>query len=330
MRIAFLDDGRPFDGESVRQEAAGGIQHATVSLTEAFARAGHQVTVYNGTPQHREIKGVYWVPLSDVPALEADLVLTNNNARVFYRVISGTKVVWFHNPVVIRRQFKRGNLFPILRHRPHAVFLGPYHEQTASRLLPFASRRIIACAHSPEFVRHDPASRAPPPRAVFTSQAYRGLEWVLELWAQHVWPSVPDAELHVFGGTSKNVLVEDYRAFGVVPRERVSRAELARELTTARLLLCPGHPHETYCFAAAEATLAGLPIVSRGIGALAERVQDGVNGRVAADAESFARQAVTLLTDDSEWLQMHKGALATRDLCTWDDRVAEWTNAFLR
>jgi hypothetical protein len=235
--IAFLAGDQSFDGESVRRMPAGGIHHATVSLAEAFARAGNQVSVYNGTPQRAEISGVHWMPLSAMRDIEADLVLANNNARMFHSVASGTKVVWFHNPVAVRHHFKRGNLFPVLKHRPHAVFLGRYHEQSASRLLPFASRRTIGYAHSTEFVRHN-AAAAPPPRAVFTSQAYRGLKWVLDLWAKHVWPSVPNAEFHFFA-QAKDVAVEDYRRFGVVPRERMARAELAQELMGARLLFCP-------------------------------------------------------------------------------------------
>jgi glycosyltransferase involved in cell wall biosynthesis len=327
--IAFLAGDQTFDGESVRRMPAGGIQHATASLAEAFARAGNHVSVYNGTPKRAEISGVHWMPLNSTRDIGTDLVLANNSARMFHSVASGTKVVWFHNPVGIRHHFKRGNLFPVLKHRPHAVFLGRYHEQSASRLLPFASRRIIGYANSPEFVRHHAAAAPPPPRAVFTSQAYRGLKWVLELWAKHVWPAVPNAEFHIFA-QAKDVAVEDYRRFGVVPRERMPRAELVQELMDARLLFCPGHRDETYCFAAAEATLAGLPIVTRGIGALAERVEHGVNGYIAADPEPFARHAVMLLSEDDMWLQTHRGALARRDLSTWDDRVAQWTEAFLR
>ena len=327
--IVFLGGDQSFDGESVSRMPAGGIHHATASLAEAFARAGHHVSVYNGTPQRAQISGVHWMPLSATHEIKADLVVANNNARMFRSVAAGMKVVWFHNPVAVRLHFKRGNLFPVLKHRPHAVFLGRYHEQSASRLLPFASRRTIGLAHSPEFVRHDAAAVPPPPRAVFTSQAYRGLNWVLEVWAKHVWPAVPNAEFHIFA-QAKDVAVEDYRRFGVVPRERMPRAELAQELMAARLLFCPGHRDETYCFAAAEATLAGLPIVTRGIGALAERVEHGVNGYIAVDAESFARHAVTLLTEDDTWLQMHKAALATGDLSSWDDRAKQWADAFLR
>jgi hypothetical protein len=327
--IAFLAGDQPFDGESVRRMATGGIQHATASLAEAFVRTGHHVTVYNGLARQIENQGVHWAPISGARAIEADLVLANNNARMLDCVASGTKVVWFHNPVSVRHHFKRGNLVPVLKHRPHAVFIGRHHEQSASRLLPFTSRRTIGFAHSPEFARERLALHAPPPRAVFTSQAYRGLEWLLQLWAKHVWPAVPNAEFHVFTDP-KGIPLEEYQRYGVVRRERMPRAELARELMEARLLFCPGHLHETYCFAAAEATLAGLPIVSRGIGALAERVQHGVNGYIASDAQTFARDAVSLLCDDDTWLHMHKGALATADLSTWDARAAQWTDAFLR
>ena len=40
----------------------------------------------------------------------------------------------------------------------------------------------------------------PPPRAVFTSNPLRGLDWLLDLWAARIAPAVPGAELHVYCG----------------------------------------------------------------------------------------------------------------------------------
>jgi glycosyltransferase involved in cell wall biosynthesis len=140
---------------------------------------------------------------------------------------------------------------------------------------------------------------------------------------------MPKAELHLFTGEPKNVRVDDYRRFGVVRRSRITRSELATELMNSRVMLCPGHWHETYCFAAAEATLAGVPIVSCGIGALSERVTHGVNGYIATEQEKFGNHVVDLLVEDDRWLALHFGAMTTRDLTTWDECAQQWTRAFL-
>jgi glycosyltransferase involved in cell wall biosynthesis len=123
--------------------------------------------------------------------------------------------------------------------------------------------------------------------------------------------------------------LEKYRQFGVIDRGRIPRHELAVEIMNARVMLYPGHRNETFCFAAAEATAAGLPIVTRGIGSLTERVSDGENGFIAWEPADYAAHATRLLLDDELWLAMHRKILMNRDLPSWDDRVGEWTKAFL-
>jgi glycosyltransferase involved in cell wall biosynthesis len=327
--VALMDGGRPFNGRTARSAAAGGVHHGTVSLAEAFAKAGHQVSAYNGTLEHLELHGVSWVPLNQSTRVDADLVIANNHARLCRHVSRGRKVVWFRNPANLHRLWKRGDLIPIVKHRPHAVFLSRYHERTVSRLPPFASRTIIEHGSSLEFIRSSPALQAPAPRAIFTSQPYRGLTWVLDVWARLIHPAVPTAELYVFAGEDQIGLLSDYKHLGVHRRERVARAELANELRNARVLLCPGHWHETYCNAAAEATAAAVPVVSRGLGSLSERVQHEKNGYLAYDAQDFAKFSILLLVEDARWLSMHKAMVIDRDLRTWDERVAEWTSAFL-
>ena len=83
------------------------------------------------------------------------------------------------------------------------------------------------------------------------------------------------------------------------------------------------------CNAAAEATAAAVPVVSRGLGSLSERIQHEKNGYLAYDAQDFANYSIMLMVDDARWLSMHKAMVIDRDLPTWDDRVAEWISAFL-
>jgi glycosyltransferase involved in cell wall biosynthesis len=328
LDVTFLDGGRPFNGLTTRASAAGGMQHATASLAEAFARAGHRVAVCNGSLERTEIHGVHWTPLSECSRVEGDLVIANHNVWLFDRVSRGKKVVWFRIPANLYRLWKRGNLLPILRHRPHAVFLGGYHESTASRFLPFATRRIIEHGCSAEFTRSCPRTEPPSPRALFTSQPYRGLQWVLDIWVQRIHPAIPAAELHVFAPGQQTSLLNKYKHVGVRQRGLLARPELANELMNARVLLCPGHRDETYCNAAAEATAAGVPVVSRGIGSLAERVQHGTNGYIAREEADFAQHASMVLGDNARWLAMHHAMIRDRDLLTWDDCVRQWCEAF--
>ena len=94
--------------------------------------------------------------------------------------------------------------------------------------------------------------------------------------------------------------------------------------------LIPGHRDETYCLAAAEATAAGVPIVTLGTGSLSERVRDGETGFIARNRDEFIARTAALLSDDALWSVMHRNCLSESSLKTWDARVEEWEKLFAR
>ncbi len=329
-RIIFLDQTSPFDGHALRSGPLGGIQSGTVLLAEAFARRGHEVTAFTLTERATDLNGVAWRPLDTRKGASGDLAIANNHLTLFDGV-AAAPIVWFRNRTSFSRLWRRKSLLPLLRHRPHAVFLSAYHRGITHPLMPFASRRIIEHGVGAEFRRTEPADAAPAPKALFTSQPYRGLEWLIDIWRDRIHPAAPHAELHVFTPKTRQapIWLDAFGNEGIIRRESIAKADLAQELRGARVLLYPGHKDETYCNAAAEATASGLPIVTRGFGSLDERVDDGATGFIAPDAALYAERAIRLLTDDALWLDQHRAALHDPKLGSWDDRAAEWERAFL-
>ena len=85
---------------------------------------------------------------------------------------------------------------------------------------------------------------------------------------------------------------------GVRRHEPVGREALAAALRSARVMLYRGDPGETFCLSLAEAQAMGVPAVVTALGAVAERVIDGVSGRVAASDADFAEAAIAVLRND--------------------------------
>ena len=110
---------------------------------------------------------------------------------------------------------------------------------------------------------------------------------------------------------------------GVVLRGPQPRAVLAESYARARAMLYLGDPGETFCLALAEAQACGLPCVVTPLGAVAERLPDGVvagdaKGSVAETDEAFAAAAIRLLRDDAAWTAQHRAALARGPGPGWD------------
>ncbi|MBI4724627.1 MAG: glycosyltransferase [Rhodomicrobium sp.] len=330
--IDFLHDGIAFSGDTLRSASMGGTESSVVQLAEALARRGHDVSVFNGVAVPRRDSGVHWWPLAEAAKrARGETGIAVANPKVFNGLSFRSHIFWLHNPLKSWRQIRRGNIGPLLKRRPYFVLLGHYHASRVPCWFPSSGRGIIHHGIHEDFFRDAPADTAPPPRAIFTSQPYRGLEWLLDIWAG-IKGQVPVASFDVFAPKVHQAAANAQRAAldGVTFRGSVSRPELVHELAAARVQLIPGHRDETYCLAAAEATAAGVPIVTLGTGALAERVRDGKTGFIARGRDEFIARAAALLSDDGLWSAMHRECLADAALTGWDKRAEEWEQLFAR
>jgi glycosyltransferase involved in cell wall biosynthesis len=337
--IAFLDGSFPFTGETLRRAPLGGVQSATAMLSEEFARRGHDVTVRGMVEGPIESHGVRYVPLHEPDASRYDLVIANAAPVLFRHARARQRALWLHGPARYLR--KPRHLWPYLRYRPALIFLGAYHAGTWLRFAPRFRPAIIPYGMGAPFTDAPPAAAPPARRAIFYSNPRRGLDWLLAIWAERIRPRAPDAELHLYcGGTHYGDLkdakldasLHHARQFtdrGVVMHDPLGKEALVTALRQSRVMLYRGDPGETFCFAAAEAQAMGVPLVTAGIGSLAERVRDNETGFVRSDPDAFADAAVRLLTNDALWTAQHRAAIAARaTMPGWSQRAAAWEQHF--
>jgi glycosyltransferase involved in cell wall biosynthesis len=226
-------------------------------------------------------------------------------------------------------------------YRPNIVTTGAYHASTVPSWLMCGGRTVIPYGILDMF-RHAEMREPPPPRAIFTSNPLRGLDWLLDLWVSRIKPAVPAAELHiyagaaVYGGAAKHggamnailARAESLGTVGVYRHEPVGRQELIKLLTAARAMLYRGDPGETFCLALGEAQALGVPAVVTPLGSVGERVADGRSGRVATTDDTFVEAAIAVLSDDALWRQWHWGALSSQRGLSWDE-IAQRYEALL-
>ncbi len=331
-RIVIADDGIEFDGKTPGQRPLGGVESSVVALCEELARRGHDVHVLNKCKAALDHQGVHWRPIDDGPWPDAvDLYIANRGDKLLNRMPGARRTVfWIHNPA--RYLLKWRYLSKLLRLRPAIIFIGDYHATTYPAWGPGGDRVVIPYGLPDEFCAATPLDEAPPPRAVFTSNPLRSLDWLLDVWAAHIQPQVSGAELHVFAGAATygsigalksadmEAVLDKARALegaGVRLRGPVPKADLIRELRQSRAMLYRGDINETFCLAVGEAQAMGVPAVVENLGSVNERVIDGETGFIAADAASFADAARRLLTDDALWLSQHRAALDKQRRWRW-------------
>jgi len=330
----MADDGIAFDGLTAEEGPLGGAETAFAALAEALARRGHNVRVHNRCRASLCHKSVCWAPLSSEIPVACDLYIGNRGHRVIGLVKkAGRRVFWLHNPAGYLK--KPRNLWRLALHRPVLVTTGAYHSTTVPRWLPCAGCEEIPYGILDRFRSATPRE-PPPPRAIFTSNPLRGLDWLLDLWVARIFPVLPEAELHIYAGQAVYGITEAPRmeavlaradslaAYGVRRFSPIGRTRLAEALLGARAMLYRGDLGETFCLALAEAQAMGVPVVVQPLGSAPERVIDGVTGHVAADDDAFSVAAIAALRDDVLWEKWHCAALVRQRGLSWDDVAARF------
>ncbi|CCG42055.1 glycosyltransferase [Magnetospirillum molischianum] len=332
-RIVMTDDGIVFDGASLEERPMGGAETSFIEMANALAARGHEVVVCNKCPTERTHRGVRWRPIDQGVPESADLYIANRGDKLIRLCPKARRsIFWIHNPAgyLLKARYQ----WKLALRRPVIVFSGASQAGTYPGWA-FAGGREIVPYGVTDLFRHATArEQVPPPRAIFTSNPLRSLDWLLELWASRIRPAVPGAELHIFAGAATygaagaakadrmSVVLDRAAALadrGVVLRGPVPKAQLVEELSAARALLYRGDIGETFCSAVAEAQAMGLPVVLEDIACMSERVIANETGFCVKGETAFATAAIQVLADDDLWWRQHRAALAQQRGWGWDD-----------
>ena len=189
-RIVLADDGISFDGATLAARPLGGVETSVIALTRELARRGHEVLVRNKCERALRHDGVDWAQIGDGLPEHADLYIANRGDRLLPLMPKARRTVfWVHNPA--RYLLKWRYLSKLWRLKPAIVFLGAYHAGTYPGWAPDGGRLVIPYGIADEFLDAETDPTPPPPRAVFTSNPLRSLDWLLDLWAERINPMRP-------------------------------------------------------------------------------------------------------------------------------------------
>ena len=335
-RILIADDGIVFDGRSLEAAPLGGVESSIVNLMNELAKRGHDVHVRNNCAQALDYKGVSWRPIGEAWPDNVDLYIANRGDKVIHSLPhAGRTVFWIHNPAGYLMKWRY--LSKLWQTKPAIIFIGRVHESTYPSWAPGGERIVIPYGISEDFCSVVPKDIMPAPRAVFSSNPLRSLDWLLDRWTQDIRPHVPKAELHLFTGAATYGSAGDAKANqittvlaqanalkdqGVVVRGPVPKSQLIEEFREARCMLYRGDINETFCLAVGEAQAMGVPAVVQNYGSVVERVIDGETGYVAEDDGAFAEAAIKLRSDDQLWIRQHRKALVKQRSWRWQDAAA--------
>lgn len=342
-KIIMADDGIVFDSSSLESGPLGGAETAFLSLAQAFAKRRHQVEIWNKCPAPKTENGVNWQPLSDQMPNNCDLYIANRSDKLIRKSKDAENAAfWIHNPA--NYLLKPRYLWKLWNRKMPIIFSGNYHAKSYPMWAPDCGRHIIPYGISDDFRLAVPVGIVPRPHAIFTSNPLRGLDWLLNLWRDKIFPVVSTAELHIYSGPATygsygayreaimNKILQNAQGMqnkGVFLHEPVSKRELANVLLKTRALLYRGDPGETFCLSVGEAQAVGVPAVVKDIGCVSERIIDNETGFLAHNDDAFVEKTIKLLTDDKIWQKLSSASLAQQRSWGWENAAEAFEELFL-
>jgi glycosyltransferase involved in cell wall biosynthesis len=341
MHITLVDDSIPFDGYSASARPLGGAEKAFASLPGALARRGHTVVVFNRCRWSMFIEGAQWETFEGKKPLLTDALVAFRKPPLLEFVRQARRrVLWWTAPS--RFLDKKPTRALLDSHQP-LVLLSSESQATGWSAKGLAVGLLPPALRS-EFQGEQTNIPAAPPRAIVTTHPSFGLEWLVDLWIDRIHPAVPEAQLHIHsmglakvaegGGIEPDLEALAAKVFAakaqgieiVRPQGDHLMAQAYRE---AAIHLYPGHGDDATAFTLMESQACGIPAVCRGLGAAAERVENGSTAYVVPDDDAFANLTTLLLNDAGLRTSMGRAAAERYRGRTWD-AAAEKLEAMLK
>lgn len=359
----------PFSGDALEKGPLGGTETALIGVSRALAANPlNQVRIFTNTPSSHVAYGVNYAPLNELAAFaashEIDVLVSLRQWVPFVLPIRSRCRIYFSpdawDQPFLNRAFEvrlgdAGNeaIVPFLEPRVFmsavdAFFcVGQWQAETFVSKLKFPGDRIFVTANGyfPESFSPKPLHERKP-RLVYSSTPFRGLSHLPRLFHQ-IKTDAPQSELEVcssmgvYGVTDKDdeaaygALYRELSACGAVSHGSIRQKELADILCSARVFAYPNTFAETFCIAVLEAQAAGLPVVTSKLGALPERVTDGVDGFLIDGIpgepdydRDFTAACTRLMNDDALWGRMSLASQAKATGFTYETLARSWEIKF--
>jgi len=313
MKICFLDNTTfQYNSNDLYSNKLRGAESILINISKALNKLNHQITIINNCPSSQMIDGIRWINInSKIKAENYDLVISNGDCRLFKFATSKRNILFSHSVQNIEKFIRKKQLFAFLKYKPKICFLSEYHQVSRSKILyPFGSINLKWSVDD-IFIETKISTDVNKNQAIFTSDKDRNLDLLIDIWKNLIFTKNQKLRLLV------NDRDANSEKTGIFTRIKGDQQKLIEDLKNSRLYLIPGHKAELFCLAAEEAKELCVPIVTLGIGCLAERVEHGKSGFIAKNKYEFANFALELFNNDSLWFQMRNFLLENRGKNNW-------------
>ena len=244
--------------ENLNKKKLGGIETLNINLFKVLKKHRNKCHISNKIT--KKICKIKW-----------NNIISSNDAKIFDKVNAQNNYLWLHNKLQVEKAIRKKQIFSIIRNKINAVYNSKYLYDNTSKLYFFNKNLVIPNFLSKEF-ENVSVNYNRKPFFVWSVQRNKGLDKVIDIWINDIYPKNKKFKLFIFGISKSNLDKYNLKRlsnYNVYYKGRVNKQTLIGFYRKSLAMICLGYD-ETFCLNAIESFACGLPIITFGYTAVAE------------------------------------------------------------
>ena len=327
--ILFIDNSNSdFTGLDLNTTKVRGTESSLILLAESLVKNNIYVKVLTEINEDVSCNGVIYSNKNVHQETHFDLCVAISNANLFNNISAKKKVVWSNSLQPFEKFLRKKQLLPFLKHKPEVVTMCNYQFYKRSYLTSMYGKHMISLSVDPRFYTEKvDLENVPSPYALNNVRSHRNLDWLIDIWTKSFNNKNGKAKLFI----NPNLIEysDEMKELNIYERKYGSRDDLINELRNTRVFAYTGHKSDIWVLTVEEAVQMCVPIVTYGIGSVADRVMHNETGFIAKNDEEFSKYLEMLLFDDEFYNKIRRKMFKRRGFKNWDFIADIWIKKFL-
>ena len=268
-----------FNIKSSKLKSLGGIESLNIELSKFLSKSNYKIFLATYCKKIIKRKNLVNLPidflLKNKSRFKFKNIISSNDPIIFNHFKNSQNFLWLHNKLPIEKALRKKKFFPIITNKISAIFVSDYLLKKTTNIYNFKKKIVIPNFLDPIFSKNKPNINRKP-YFIWSVQRKKGLQEILNIWTKKVYAINPNIKLYIFGIEKNSFNKKETKTLlnhNIFLKGRVSKNELKKYYNVSMGMICLGYD-ETFCINAIEAFSCGLPLITFGLTAVNELIDN--------------------------------------------------------
>ena len=268
-----------FNIKSSKLKSLGGIESLNIELSKILSKSHCKIFLATYCKKIIKKNNLTNIPvdflLENKSSFKFKNIISSNDPTIFNHFKKSKNFLWLHNKLPIEKALRKKKFFPIITNKISAIFVSDYLLKKTTNIYNFKKKIVIPNFLDPIFSKTKPFINRKP-YFIWSVQRKKGLKEIINVWIKKVYKINPNTKLYIFG-IDKNAFnkreTETLLNNNIFLKGRVPKNELKKYYNFSMGMICLGYD-ETFCINIIEAFSCGLPVITFGLTAVNELIDN--------------------------------------------------------